>query len=243
MSAHVLAPSDLSYLYDRCPRCYWLKLRGFVGPSDTLPGVFRDIDRAQKAGITLDTIRALGIPATEFIPREKVISLPAEHGGSVLAISGYTDRRVRLEDGTVGVLDYKTSAPRVDGMARFWRAMSAYQYAIEHTENPEQVTLLALVVFSPQAFALRPDHPTQAFYKGSLMRVDIEIDRPKFEKFLEGVGQMLAREDMPPSGSCDTCRHCDQVVGMRMNGLLFQIANHPELGPDMAAAIASKVQL
>lgn len=243
MKTRLLAPSDLSYLYDKCPRCYWLKLQGIVGPSDVLPGVFRDIDRMQKAGITLETVRALGIPAVEFIPKEKVISLPAEFSGTMLAISGYTDRRVRLEDGTVAVLDYKTSAPRVDGMSRFWRAMSAYQYAIENNERPETVSLLSLVVFSPLAFSLRPEHPTQAFYRGSLARMDIEPDRPKFEKLLHNVGAMLANDEMPQAGSCDACRHADHVVGLRMNGLLHAIATHPELGPEMAAAIQKRVTL
>jgi hypothetical protein len=239
----LLAPSDLSYLYDRCPRCYWLKLRGIVGPSDTLPAVFRDIDKAQKLGITLETIQGLGIEATEFIPREKVVSLPADFGGSSLAISGFTDRRVRMKDGTVGVLDYKTSAPRIDKLARFWRAMSAYQYAIEHTEQPEPVTLLSLIVFTPSGFSLRKGSAVQAFYKGDLRRVDIDIDRPKFVRMLEAIGKLLASDDMPTAGSCDTCRHVDAVVGMRMNGLLHAIATHDELGPDMAASIAAKVKL
>lgn len=243
MTPRLLAPSDLSYLYDKCPRCYWLKLRGIVSSGDVLPGVFRDIDRAQKAGITIEVIRDLGIPAVEFIAKEKVVSKPAEHGGSLLAISGFTDRRVRLEDGTVGVLDYKTSTPRMDGMARFWRAMSAYQYAIENCDNPETVTLLSLVVFSPEGFRLRKENNTQAFYTGNLRRQDIEIDREKFAKFLEGVGKMVAMEEMPPSGSCDVCRHVDAVVGMRMNGLLHQIATDPELGAELAALIAAKVKL
>lgn len=240
---HYLAPSDLSYLYDRCPRCYWLKLRGLKAPGDQMPGVFRDIDRAQKSGISLDAIRLLGIPAAEFIPREKVTSDPAEYGGVLLSISGFTDRRVRLDDGTVGILDYKTSHPRPDSMARFWRAMSAYQHGVEHCPTPEQVTLLALVVFSPLKFQLRQGASVQAYYMGDLLRIDIEQDRAKFEKLLEGVGKMLSSDEMPPSGSCDVCRHADAVVGMRMNKLLDQITADAELGPDIAAKIAARIKL
>jgi RecB family exonuclease len=238
-----LAPSDLSYLYDRCPRCYWLKLRGFVGPDDKLPGVFRDIDRAQKQGITIEAVREMGIPATEFIGRDKVASVPETFGGTLLAISGYTDRRVRLEDGTLGIIDFKTSHPKVEHMARFWRAMSAYQYAIEHSQQPEEVTLLALLVFTPVTFKTSPKDVRSVAYTGQLTRIDVDIDRPKFVKLLENIGTMLACEDMPAAGACDTCRHADQVASMKMNALLHKIATHPELGPDFAAAIAARIQL
>ena len=240
-----VAPSDLSYMYDKCPRCYWLKANGIVGPSDVLPGIFRDIDRMQKEGIGLESLRALGIPAAKFIEKERVVSKPAEHGGSMLVISGYTDRRVRLDDGTLAIIDFKTSKPRVDGVARFWRAMSAYQYAIENNSDgsAEQVTLLSLVVFSPSKFKMRTDDVTQAAYTGSLVRMDVPADRPKFDAFLRGLGETLASTELPRAGSCDTCRHCDEVVRMRMGALLHTVATNPELGPDMAAAIAAKVQL
>lgn len=238
-----LAPSDLSYMYDRCPRCFWLKLKGVKAPDDVLPGIFRDIDRAQKKGVSIESIRQLGIPAREFIAGDRVMSVPKQWGGSELVVSGYTDRRVWLDDGTIGIIDFKTSAPKPDKMARFWRSMNAYRYAIENSEAPQQVTLLALLVFSPKDFHLRKDHATEAFYKGQLQRVDIELDRPGFEKFLTTIGDMLACPDMPDSGSCDICRHCDEVVKLRMNTLLGKIADHPELGPDYAAAIAARVTL
>lgn len=238
-----IAPSDLSYMYDRCPRCYWLKLHGVVGPSDKLPGVFRDIDRAQKQGISIEAVRELGIPATEFIARDKVASKPEVFGGTLLTISGYTDRRVRLEDGTIGIIDFKTSHPRVEHMARFWRAMSAYQYAIEHGAAPEEVTLLALLVFTPAEFKTSPKDTRAVAYTGRLTRIDVDIDRPKFVKLLEAIGTMLAKEDMPAAGACDVCRHADQVAAMKMNGLLHKIATHPELGPDFAAAIAARIEL
>ena len=213
MHVYTLAPSDLSYLYDRCPRCYWLKLHGVRGDHEVLPGAFREIDKGMKTGITLAHIQALGIPAVEIIQREKVVSQPAEYGGALLQISGYTDKRVRLDDGSIAVLDYKTSAPRLENVSRFWRAMSSYQYAIEHaTDNPEQVLMLALIVFSPSDFWVAKQDVTQVAFRGRLTRMDIDIDRPKFDNFLEGVGKMLATPTMPAPGACETCRHAQAVA-------------------------------
>lgn len=232
---HSLAPSDLSYLYDRCPRCYWLKLRRIIGPSDQLPAAFRDIDKAQKEGITIETLRELGIPAAEFIKGDKVKSRVEEFGGAQLFISGYTDRRVRLDDGTVGVIDFKTSAPRLDKLGRFWRSMSAYQYAIENAEkDAEEVTQLGLVVFSPNGFSLRKDNATQAFYRGGLMHVPIEIDRPKFQQLLETVGKIVDFEDMPPPSACDTCKHVQVVADRQLDQVLRHAAAAEDIGQEMA---------
>ena len=240
----IISPSDLSYLYDRCPRCYWLKLRGIKGPSDVLPQVFRDIDRAQKAGISLDAIRALGIPAVDFIPKDKTMSKQGDYSGSTLVVSGMTDKRVRLEDGTVGVLDFKTSTPRIDRLARYWRAMSAYQYAIENPAEGQgqEVTLLALLTFSPTEFRLRPEQPRQAYFMGTMLRHDLDIDRAKFDRQLHQVGKLLATTTMPEAGACDVCRHADHVAAQRVNVLLDQITHHPNLGPEMAALIAANLK-
>ena len=232
---HSVAPSDLSYLYDRCARCYWLKLRRIKGPSDQLPAVFRDIDQAQKAGITIEVLQQLGIPAVDFIAGDKVTSKVQNFGGADLKVSGYTDRRVRLEDGTVGVIDFKTSAPRLDKLGRFWRAMSSYQYAIEYAEGePEEVTQLGLVVFSPTGFGLHKTDATRAYYMGKLMHVPIDIDREKFQLLLEKVGQLVSCEDMPPPGACDSCRHAQVVADRQTSEALRKAAESDEIGKELA---------
>lgn len=240
---HFVSPSDLSYLYDRCPRCYWLKLRGLKGPRDIMPSIFRDIDQKQKAAITVEMVRKLGIPAKEFLPKNRVASTPAEYGGSLLAVRGETDKLALLDDDTVAILDFKTSYPRPDNRVKFWRAMQAYCKAVEEGETPRPVSRLALIVFTPLEYRARESNITEVYYKGQMARIDIELDRPKFEKLLGGVGKMLASDDMPASGSCDVCRHADEVVGMRMNSLLFKISQDPELGPDIAGRIAARIQL
>jgi hypothetical protein len=39
-----LSPSDLTFLYEGCQRCFWLKVKkGIVQPSIPLPGIFSRI--------------------------------------------------------------------------------------------------------------------------------------------------------------------------------------------------------
>jgi hypothetical protein len=222
---HYISPSDLGYLYDRCARCFYLKSRNLLAPKPPFPAVFRDIDSAMKGGITLKVLNQLGIPAKKIITGERVKSYEREYGGAKLVISGRTDRRVLLEDDTLAVIEFKTSKPRSENALTFWRQLSAYQYAEENPEGKDgiEVTYLGLVVFSPQpddGFKVNPSDPELCYFKGGLSKWDVEIDRPKFDKFLEGLGKILAMPEMPDAGNaCELCRHVEDRVQRRVKEL------------------------
>src|SRR4030042_6326127 len=45
-----LSPSDLTFLWDECPRCFYLKyLHGISRPAAPFPSIFGAIDRLMKA--------------------------------------------------------------------------------------------------------------------------------------------------------------------------------------------------
>ena len=57
-----LSPSDLTFLWDECPRCFYLKyIHGINRPAAPFPSIFGAIDRLMKA-------QYAGQPASELSP-------------------------------------------------------------------------------------------------------------------------------------------------------------------------------
>jgi hypothetical protein len=186
-----------------------MKLRGIKAPADRLPGVFTEIDKAQKQGITIEHLKELGLNVKQFLPRSRVCSKPADFGGVELVVSGFIDRAVEFEDGTFGIIDFKTTNPRETNLVKYWRSLASYQYALENPDTgaPIAVDYHGLVVFAPSGFHVETGG-TRCAFKGRLQRVDIEVNRPKYQRLLDDVGAMFMREELPPAGpSCDTCKH------------------------------------
>ena len=52
-----ISPSDLTFLWDECPRCFWRKYRlGVRRPFGIMPGIFSRIDSALKTPVRTPTV-------------------------------------------------------------------------------------------------------------------------------------------------------------------------------------------
>jgi hypothetical protein len=205
-----VSPSDMSWLYDRCKRCWRRKIDGCKIGEDKLPGVFRDIDNGMKNAITIPVLQAHGIPAVSFVGKERVKSSPLITSGVEIVVSGYLDKLVLLDDDTFGIVDYKTSAPRTDNFTRYWRQLSGYQYAVEnpHDGQGREVSRLDLIVFNANAgrFTINEDLH-RAAQTGKVEQYEIEINRSKLFRLLEDMGKVAASPELPPAGNyCEVCR-------------------------------------
>ena len=113
-----LSPSDLTFLWDECSRCFYLKhIHGITRPAAPFPSVFGAIDRLMKAHYA-------GRPASEIVPSlppgtisvsEKWIeSVPVVMPGHSLScfLRGKVDAMIDFEDGSHGIVDFKTSEPK-----------------------------------------------------------------------------------------------------------------------------------
>lgn len=209
------APSDLSFLWEQCRRCFWLKAKGVRRPKENLPGVFRDIDSAQKSGVTVEDLKSLGVPAVRFLEGSKVVSsVYTGANGVQLFLSGFTDRVVLLESGTLGVYDFKTSK-NDKASGRYFRSMHAYQHCLENPAKGEgqEVTDLGLVVFAPTGFKMDPKTPGRASHFGVMKLEPMEIDRVKFQfEVLEALTDLVGADMPDPDPACETCNHVAEVI-------------------------------
>ena len=154
-----LSPSDLTFGYQGCKRCFYLKVvNGIAQPSIPLPSIFTQI-----AGLLKDhydgkhtTSLHAALPPGMVILGEKyvkssVIQLP-NHQASCY-ISGRFDIVLSFDDGTYGVIDFKTGNPSRESANLYRRQLQAYAYALEHPAPRalalSPITKLGLLYFYP----------------------------------------------------------------------------------------------
>lgn len=144
---------------------------------------------------------------------------------------------MKHEDGTYGVIDFKTSSVSKTA-GTYARQLHAYAQAIENpSENSElkqgEVTNLGLVVYSPSQFhtPLRPDGGFAGALTGDFSYVEVERDDAAFMLFVREVLDVLALPDAPEpppprrnagwsSGKFSSCPYCQYLHDASSKGFL-----------------------
>jgi hypothetical protein len=205
-----LAPSDFAFLWDECPRCFYLKVvRKERRPRMPFPKVFGTIDRAMKScyvGQQSDALAA-GLPAGLICQADRWVrsaGLTIPNSAVVSEIRGNVDALIECDDGSVAVVDFKTAEPNADPVATYGRQLHAYALALEQPSAgpPTRVSALGLLCFLPDSFKSTPT----AALSGEIKWFEIERDEPGFYRFLIEVASVIDQPE-PPAAS-PTCAWC-----------------------------------
>jgi len=220
MTEHIwkLSPSDLTFLWDECPRCFYLKVvRKFNRPSTAFPGIFSRIDMLMKNFFE-------GRSTAEFTPNlppgvvrmggKGVESHPLHLPGhsAVYKIAGRFDSVLEFEDGTYAVVDFKTTSPKQEHVAFYSRQLHAYSYALEHPAPGKlclaPVTRLGL--FSLDLDGLERVSIDRLALLGPVHWQEVPHDEAGFLAFLGSVADVLEQPEPPPPGEkCGFCKYRD----------------------------------
>lgn len=211
-----LSPSDLTFLWDECPRCFYLKyLHGINRPAAPFPSIFGAIDRLMKAHYagrpTSDVDPSLA-PGNLRVSEQWIESVPISMPGHTLScfLRGKFDALIDFADGSHGVIDFKTSEPKPSQIPFYSRQLHAYAYALEHPAPGKlglsPISCLGLLVEAPHATLLATTHEISFHFATTWLNV------PYFEGgFLQFIDQVLALLELPeppPAGeNCDYCRY------------------------------------
>jgi PD-(D/E)XK nuclease superfamily len=208
----VVSATDLTFLLDSCPRCFYRKVAlRQPRPRAPFPTVFGAIDRAMKEGLLgrrADQL-ALGAPTGVIgSPDRWVKSAPMMLAGcsTPVILRGRLDALVARDDGSDGVVDFKTALPGDAHVPLYGRQVHAYAWALEHPAGgrAREVSALGLLCFSPGQFEA---HGQRAALLGDLRWVGVPRDDVAFERFLTEVVLILeASEPPPPAEGCGWCR-------------------------------------
>lgn len=241
-TAFRLAPSDFAFLWEDCKRCFYLKVhKKLPRPRAPFPSIFGNIDLAMKRHFR-------GLRTTDLFPEMKPgIFLcedddawveckpitPPGHSDSIY-VRGMVDCLVRFDDGTFGIIDFKTSGTAKTG-STYARQLHAYALAMENpSANSElsrgDISDMGLVVYSPNAFYTPVDENDEdkirAAMTGDIAYVNVERDDEKFMAFLSEVLDVLTLEEAPPAPRArrktqsSSCTYCQYLQNAKLTGLI-----------------------
>jgi hypothetical protein len=216
-----LFPSDFAFLWEQCPRCFWLQaIKGIKRPSIPMPSIFMSIDRQMKESFVdknLSDINPDWIDGRVVGSDIWVKSLYKEYPERDLQlyISGKLDTLVRLEDNSYGIIDFKTS-DALKFLPLYMRQLHAYAYAFNNPQRENfdfkgRITQLGLIIFDPcNGFDI--SKPCEAALNGTITYKSISFVPDKFDKFLDKIAGLVAEEDEPDYNSeCAWCQR-DYII-------------------------------
>lgn len=212
-----LSPSDLTFLYDGCKRCFYQKVvNGIAQPSIPLPSIFSKIagllknhyDGKPTSELHKDLPPGIVSHGEKWV-RSQAIQLP--NHDATCYISGRFDIVISFDDGTYGVIDFKTSNPSKDSARMYSRQLHAYAYALEHPASGKlalsPVTKLGLLYFYPDSISQQ--NLERLFYEAEITWVEIEKDEEGFLDFIDEVLDVLELPEAPEHSP--TCQWCNYV--------------------------------
>jgi hypothetical protein len=153
------------------------------------------------------------LPAGIVKLREKwVKSVPISFHGtaSQCVIKGRFDAIIAFEDGSYGIIDYKTSDASEEKAAFYSRQLSAYAYALENPApgalSISPITRLGLFIITPHRFERLPNGEIAFVTKTTWM--DVPRDDATFLALLRKIITLLDRPTPPdPAEDCGLCNY------------------------------------
>jgi len=211
-----LSPSDLTFSYEGCKRCFYQKVvNNIAQPSIPLPSIFSKIagllknhyDSKHTSELHADLPPGI-VSYGEKNVRSSVIQLP--NHDATCYISGRFDVVISFEDGTYGVIDYKTSNPSRESARMYNRQLHAYAYALEHPAPGKlalsPVTKLGLLYFYPDD--INQQSIERLNYGAEITWIEVEKDEEGFLSFIDGVLDVLELPEAPEhSPNCQWCNY------------------------------------
>ncbi|MBI4638497.1 MAG: PD-(D/E)XK nuclease family protein [Candidatus Rokubacteria bacterium] len=215
-----LRPSDFAFLWRECRRCFYLKIvSGFPRPRAVMPKIFTVIDAQMKTAFQQQRTETISpdMPKglVEFVERpveSRPFTVQLPDTMATCLIRGRLDTVVRFDDGTYGVVDFKTSERNAEHIPLYALQLQAYAHALEDPAPGKlalsPVTRLGLLVFEPAAF--EAGGAGRAGLGGNLHWIEVARDEQAFFGFLAEVLWVL-EQPSPPGGApmCEWCQYRD----------------------------------
>jgi len=141
-------------------------------------------------------------------------------------IRGRLDAVAAFEDGSYGIIDYKTSDASPEKAAFYSRQLSAYAYALENPATGAlhltPITLLGLFIITPQKYELVNND--EAAFITQTTWMDVPRDDKGFMKFLGEVMTVLDAPQAPqPADGCTLCSYRKSMTAFKSDGSPTQL--------------------
>lgn len=218
-----LSPSDLTFSYEGCKRCFYLKMvNNIAQPSIPLPSIFSQIASLLKNHYTDKRTSELHValpPGTVMYGERNVRSeiIRSPNHSATCFISGRFDIVISFDDGTYGVIDFKTGNPNRESANLYSRQLHAYAFALEHAAPGalalSPITKMGLLYFYPSS--INQDSIERLYYASEVTWIEIEKDQRGFLDFIDKVLYVLEAPRPPEhSPTCQWCSYINKIQGI-----------------------------
>lgn len=217
-----LSPSDLTFLWSGCKYCFYLKVKHKIMYRGAFPSIFGKMSNLtsnyyheQPSGLI-----SSDLPPGKLILKEKFVrSVPISFPGLDVEafISGRFDALIEFEDGSYGIVDYKTSDAKEEHAGFYRVQLSAYAYALE---NPAPNALGLSPVSRMGLFVVTPDRyesstGNEMVFVNRTTWVEVPRDDDNFLSLIREILSVLGRDDPPqPSPGCPLCEYRSQTIAL-----------------------------
>jgi hypothetical protein len=226
MTHYKLSPSQLTFAWDECPRCFYLDVvLGIKRPATAFPKVFSRIDSLMKQ-LFKDKPTSLispDLPPGRVTMQGKWINSTVIGFDGIDAtcyLKGAFDSVLAFDDGTYAVIDFKTSSPSPAHVGFYGRQLSAYAYALEHPSEKglavAPISKLGLLYLDPVDIEHGSDHK-RITYGGEVTWQEIPKNEAVFLDFMRRVLTLLSQPE--PPAAPETCGFCAYRDEARQHGL------------------------
>lgn len=219
MSLYKLSPSDLTFTWDECKYCFYMKVKHNIVLRTAFPGMFGKMANLTSAFYMDRPAKEISeqLPSGIVKYREKYVkSAPISIPGAMSQcyINGRFDAVIEFDDGSYCIVDYKTSEAKDEHVAFYSRQLTAYAYSLE---NPAPNALHLSPISRMGLFVITPDR-FERTSTGEMIFVNrttwMDVPRDD-EAFLVFLGDVLAVLDAPtapePSETCGLCNYRNQM--------------------------------
>ena len=207
-----LSPSNLTFLWHSCKRCFYnhhvhKNRRPMIMPLVGKMATLSEEWFLDKETQDIDT----SLPLGKIISTQESLKTPIETNEELFrsySISGKTDLLIEFSDGTFGIFDCKNSAGDSDKSWMYYTQLAAYKYCFEKMGLGE-VSQLGLIYQIIDGFYKDEEGSNHFTTEQKFVEVDPNMDQ--FIKLLSNVIQCLESEIAPNSSpKCSYCKFAEK---------------------------------
>jgi hypothetical protein len=212
MTVYKIAPTDLTFGYNECKRCFYNKVKGiWKKPYQPFPSVFSKIDACMRDcyhGVAFADIDRTLPPGVIDTTKQRLTSAPipiaVDGVQHEIIFRGELDARVDMADQTTGITDFKTSEVKDQYVQLYARQLHACRDMLTYPSKglPDVVSHLGLLCATPMQMTHTGEAAT---FNMKLTYVTIPIADDWWHAFLVEVIRLLEGPE-PYSGDCHWCK-------------------------------------